>query len=391
MFRLIALLAPMVLLMGLGLDLYLPSEHKIMLALNFNFKEIQLTLSIYMYFFGLGQLLMGPITDRFGRKHPLRMSILIYIAGSLMFAKFSDYYVIMTARAMQAFGACGAMVIALALVRDNFEGKDAIRAFTYTRGTGTIAPILAPTFGVFLAATWGWRADFYFLAVFGLIAFCCTYFIAYPSFKASVGSNLFGHYFNTLKQPAFRRYALCAAAVQSTMFGYFSISPIIYINLLGQSEQMFALLFSLGALVFLIAAFGLAPYMAKLGVQKCLRVGSFFFIAAGVLMLLTYHFVGLNIFTLFGPNLLTCIACAVSLGASNTGAMAPFKSQPGKAAGLLGCIEFMLGGFIGSLIVSNVVTSTNPMAYLLIAVGLFITILNIKNLKQPILAEQSTY
>ncbi|MGE4349607.1 MAG: multidrug effflux MFS transporter [Candidatus Berkiella sp.] len=371
MFRFIALLTPMVLLMGLALDLYIPSQQIMMHALDLNFPQIQWTMTIYMYCFGLGQLIVGPITDRFGRRIPLFLSILLYIAGSVLTASVDQYLHILIGRSLEAFGACGAMVIALALVRDKYEGNNAIKAFTYLRSMSTLAPILAPSLGVFLALHYGWRADFYFLAFLGGLALACGFGIEYPPHTVAVSkaNNFLRTYWHIFKNASFRHYAVCAAMVQTVMFSYFSISPVIYLQHLQLSEAYFAILFSVNASAFLLAAFIFASLIAKLGIKKSVFIGALLYISAGILVWMMQCYFGMRIETLLIPGMLASAGCAFALGPSCTGALKPFKEQSGKAAALLGCIEFMLGGMLGACVVYIPPVSVFPFAISLIATG----------------------
>lgn len=373
--KLIFLLAPMVLLLGLGLDLYLPSEHQIVTSLNLSYPQIQMTLSIYMYFFGLGQLIIGPIADHLGYQKPLKISLGLFIIGSLIIALTDQYYVILVGRAMQALGACGATVIALAIVRSQTDGKDTIKSFTYLKGISTLAPILAPSLGVMLAHHWGWRADFYFLTLFGLFALICSFGInaATPPVQ---NSNVIKLYLEILKNRTFKVYAFTAGLVQSAMFGYFSISPIVYIHLLGLSEKNFAILFSANACMFLVVAFSMAKHIATIGIKRSVLIGATLFLLAGCSMMIYQHLFSFDLYALFLPNLLASAGAAFALGASNSGAMIPFKNQPGKAASLLGCIEFMIGGLLGSLVVLGTINSVTPLAVLLIGLSVCIYLLS---------------
>lgn len=376
--RFITLVAPCVLLMGLGLDLYIPAEHMIMQSLGLEFHQIQWTLTIYMYMFGVGQLVMGPISDALGRHKALVFSILFYFLGSVMIILTSDYQAILLGRALQAFGACGAMVCALALCRDTYDGAKALRAFTYIRGIGTLAPILAPSIGVILAIKFGWRADFYFLALFSIFALVGSFFIQYPkSNKKRNDQSIVKHFAEIIIHPTFIKYSFCAAMIQAAMFGYFSSSAVIYLTLLKSSESLFAVLFSLNAAAFMVVAFGFANRMSTMGIDKSIRIGAYLIMLAGLLTGVLHFTIGFTIVTMFIPCLIASSGCAFGLGASCTGAMAPFKDQSGKAAALLGCIEFIFGGLLGSLLVSYPIQHTLPIGifYILLAIAIHMALL----------------
>lgn len=362
----------MILLLGFGLDLYLPSEPIVMRDLGLNVSQVQLTLSIFMYCFGLGQLIVGPLVDRFGMQIPLKTSLIVFVLGCVLMYLSSDYKILLFARSLQAFGACGAMVVSLTLVRLKFSGDEVTKMITYLKGISCLAPIIAPSLGVYLALNWGWRSDFMFLAIFGGFALILSYFLQYPAIDNLAPikrENTLKEYINIVKNHRFMVYSLSAGLVQMTMFGFFSISPLIYIETLKLTEVQFALLFSINAIAFVTIAFGCGGYIAKIGVDRSLQYSAVLFLTGGVLLLILKAILGLTVITIVIPCFISSAGAAFGLGSSNTGALMPFKQNAGKAAALLGCIEFMLGGYLGSWVVYEYIGSAHPIAICFIIAG----------------------
>jgi len=381
-FTTIVILSPMILLLGFGLDLYLPSEPIVMRELNLNVAQVQLTLTIFMYCFGLGQLIIGPFVDCLGKKVPLRVSLVCFILGCILMYLNTNYYILLIARSCQAFGACGAMVVSLAFIRQKFSGSEVTQMITYLKGISCLAPIIAPSLGVYLALNWGWRSDFLFLAILGGFALLLSYFLQYPvvNDKAEI-KHAFKGYFAILKNHKFMIYALSAACVQMTMFGFFSISPLIYIEILKLSEIKFAVLFSINALAFIIIAFGAGRYIAKVGVDRSLQISASLFLLGGILLFILRNILGLTVLSMVIPCFISSAGAAFGLGSSNTGALIPFKQNAGKAAALLGCIEFILGGYLGAWVVYGHINTIYPLSICFVAAGIVIFIIQYLKLK----------
>ncbi len=376
----ILLMAPLVLPLGMALDLYLPSIPSMGAALNCTGLEIQLTLTVFMYCFGFGQLIAGPITDSIGRMPVLYFSLLLFATGSALSAISSDLALLLVGRVFQAFGACGTQVVAFALVRDHYDGKDATLIYTSLKGAMTIAPILAPILGAFLQIHYGWQANFAVLSLYGISIWLLCYFALnhYQLNKASPKKGLdlktiFKPYAKIITHPQFLYFGLCGLATQAAMFGYFSLSPQYYVKLHGLHEGAFAKLFSINAFTFLVTSLILGKKIFQWGLGKSTLIGASLLTLSGCLMIVGHHFFE-HPYVLFLPNLIASSSAALMLGAAASGAMLPFKENAGSAAALFGCFEFIGGASIGQMAIWGDTISVLPMAGILISLSLVVGI-----------------
>ncbi len=381
----ILLMIPFVLPLGLALDLYLPSVPSMATALETNAVNIQLTLTVFMYCFGFGQLIVGPITDRFGRLRILLASIVLFTIGSIICTTADTMSVLLTGRILQAFGACGSQVVAFAMVRDQYDGKNATLIFTSLKGAMAIAPIGAPVLGAFLQIYYGWQANFAVLSLYGLGALLLAFFFLKETkpkatIDQQVANRFFGKYIKPYKailsNPEFLYFGACGLATQAAMFGYFSLSPRYFILLHGLSESQFAMLFSANAVAFLLTSIVAGKFIYRLGFKKSTLIGALMLIISGACMVCG-DYSSDHYFVLFLPNLIASSSAALMLGASASGAMMPFKQNAGAAAAMFGCMEFIGGGFVGSTVIRNNTISVIPLAVCLIALGIGIVLANI--------------
>ncbi|MBS0288312.1 MAG: multidrug effflux MFS transporter, partial [Proteobacteria bacterium] len=350
--KMIFLMIPLVLPLGFALDLYLPSIPSMVKALDSTPLEIQLTLTLFMYCFGFGQLIVGPITDKFGRICVLKASWVCFIAGSALCTFSQSLIALLIGRALQAFGACGTQVVAFALVRDQYDGKSATLIYTTLKGAMAIAPIGAPILGAFLQVNFGWQANFAVLSLYGISALVlCTFALKEsPGFLRQTASLNWSTYLNPyltiLSCREFLYFAICGLATQAAMFGYFSLSPQYFVKLHGLTELEFANLFSINAFIFLLTSLIGGKFVYKLGFKKCTLLGAALLFFSGSLMLMGDHHFN-HPYVLFLPNLIASSAASMMLGAAASGAMMPFKQNAGSAAALFGCFEFIGGASIG--------------------------------------------
>lgn len=163
------LLLLLVLLGPLGIDLYLPTIPDIARDLGSSESVIQSTIALFILVLGLGQLISGPLVDRYGRKPIAILGIVLYIIGAGVAIAATTPVVFIASRLLQGVAVCCTSVVAFSCVRDRMNGTEAARAFGFLNGTLNIVPALAPLLGGLLAEAWGWRAPFWFLALYALV------------------------------------------------------------------------------------------------------------------------------------------------------------------------------------------------------------------------------
>ena len=169
-FALTALLGLLSAIGPVSVDMYLPSFPEIGRALGASVPQVQLTLSGFLFCFACGQILYGPISDQLGRKPVLLAALLLYVAACIGCALATSIEMLIVLRSLQAFGVAGAPVLTRAIVRDLYEGARAGRELSHMGSIMALAPVVAPSFGGLLQTTFGWRASFVLMTVFGLCA-----------------------------------------------------------------------------------------------------------------------------------------------------------------------------------------------------------------------------
>ena len=166
---LVVLIVALTSLGPLSTDFYLPALPAIARALHTDSAGAQLTLSVYLLGFGAGQLILGPFSDRFGRRPVLLWSMLVFVLASVACALAQSIEALIAARFLQALGACGGPVLGRAVVRDLYGPKDAGRVLSHVATGTALAPLLAPLLGGLLTAHFGWRSSFVALTVYSIV------------------------------------------------------------------------------------------------------------------------------------------------------------------------------------------------------------------------------
>lgn len=363
----VLMLVPAVLLGALAMDIYLPSVPHMPELLHASREQIQWTLSIYMGAYGLGHLVYGPLADALGRKIVLMYSLLLYALASCICLMANSVDVLIAARLMQGLAACGGSVVVHAILRDTLSTSEQPRAFSYMGGMIGFAPIIAPAIGATLLLIFGsWRASFALLTIFAGICFI-SYSLRLKetlqdAHRQPLQWNVMRQYWQVLKNPAFCMYSIITATGMSCLFLFFSMSSIIYVDLLQVSEQQFSLYFAMNAGTIMLANFIGPEILHRLGEVKTIALGLICILIAGLMMTWIERYWGLSVWALLLPMCIASFGLGLNLGPAVAGALHQFPDKAGVASALMGTIRFVIPAGIGAWVMHYPVTSTNHLA-----------------------------
>jgi DHA1 family bicyclomycin/chloramphenicol resistance-like MFS transporter len=351
----------------MSVDLYLPAFPALEEALHADAAAIQWTLAAFFVGFAAGQLLYGPVTDRFGRKPPLYIGIGVYIAASIGCAFAPSAGALVALRLVQALGACAAAVTSRAMVRDLFEPREAARVFSTLMLVMGVAPILAPLLGGYILLWGGWQAIFLVLAAFGLACLVAAA-VALPETHAGNPDHslrlapVMREYGRILATPAFHRHVAASSVSIGGMFAYITASPFVFIQFYGVSAQAYGWIFGVNALG-LIAASQLNRALLQRHSPRRILVWTMTAQALAGIAVLVAAWTGAGGFWGLAVPLFLYIAClGMILPNTSAAALAPFASRAGSASALLGSIQFGLAGVVSAIVGAVHARSAVPMA-----------------------------
>ncbi len=385
--KLVLLLAPLVFSFAIGQDIFIPEVPQLTALFHTTPGLVQQTLSAFMLAVGIGQLIVGPLTDRFGRKKIVLLSTALFALASIGAACAHSILFLILMRIVQGIGACGMMVCAFAIVRDVSHGNESAHIYSYLNGAIAISPLLAPMAGGYLDVTFGWRAPFFFLAatgiaILGMIWALLSETIREKNTKASLRGT-FADYRRVIQNKQFLRFNFIAASALASFFTFFSVSPYILINLLHVPETRFGFYFAIIGMTFFIGSVGSAKLNLRWGMYKVAFIGSLLFFLSGITMLGWTLVVGTSLWSFLLPTALAGIGGAFMMGSSAGGALEPFPDIAGTAAALLGASEFLLATLVGTIALLRPVNSNMPLAIVLSVFGLSALLLMLTYKKNP--------
>lgn len=380
--QLVLILTPFVFSFAFGLDIYIPIVPEMSEIFKTTPSLVQLTLSLFLLITGLGQLFVGPLTDQFGRKRILYISSCLFMIGSLFCASSTEISALILGRLISAFGACGMLVTAFALVRDLYEGEENAKIYSFLNGAIGISPTFAPILGGHLSYYFGWTSIFYFLAMIGAFAFCMSYFFIQETLqkdeRVKIDSKIFKRYLSIYQNKQFLTYAIMGGFAESIFFCFFSISPFLIIEVHGIPTHDFGYYFATFGLVISLGGFLGGKLTEKVGIEKTILSGISLMLIGGLFMFAWYLYHPLSLIGFLLPMAIACTGAMFLVGSTVSVALQPFSSIAGTASAAFGSLEFGIASIVGSLLMLFPVTSTKLYAIFIVILACLSFLIHIR-------------
>lgn len=352
---LILLLVLLVLFSPLAIDIYLPAIPQMAEQLGAEVTLMQGTITWFLFSMGLGQLLVGPLADRYGRKPIALGGVLLYGLSALGAGFAASLGELMLARVLQGLGACATSVAAFSVVRDSYGPKKSGQMISYLNGAICFIPALAPLLGGWLTAKAGWSANFWFMAGYAVVVGSWLLWRmpeTRPEETRSGGPLIsWSRYSPVLRSPSFLFNATLCMLAMAVILAYVTAAPVQLMVRLGLDMSGFSYWFAANAALNILACFLAPRFIAKLGPRRTLRIGLLVLLLSAISLSLSMHID--HPLAMMGPVFLSSIGFAMILGSAAGMALAPFGHCAGTAAALLGLFQMSgsgaLVGFIGAL------------------------------------------
>ena len=397
-FFLILVLGSLTALGPFSIDMYLPAFPIIARDLRTTTEQVAISLSSFFIGISLGQLLYGPLLDRFGRKKPLYVGLFVYILASIGCVFVASLNQLILFRAIQAIGSCAAAVASVAMVRDLFPVKDSAKVFALLMLVVGVSPMIAPTVGSYITLLFGWHAVFYALLALGVLNLISSFFWLPESFEPDTTLSLkpmpiLKNFFSVIVEPQFYTYCITGAISFSGLFAYVAGSPMVFMEVYHVDTETYGWIFAILSIGLIGSSQVNSILLKKYKSEKII------FVALSTQVILTAFFLfgaANNWFSLIQTIvLLFLFLCCLGFTNPNTAALslAPFQKNAGSASALLGAIQMGIGAIASSILSIFEFKSSIPMISVMATTSLLAFIILItcrRNIKVKVIGESDS-
>jgi MFS transporter, DHA1 family, multidrug resistance protein len=331
-----------------SIDMYLPGFEDIASSLHTTAAVVTLSLSSYFIGISVGQLLYGPLLDRYGRKKPLYAGLALYIVATLFCMQAKDINTLIVLRFIQALGSCAAQVTAMAMVRDLFGPEDSAKVFSLILLVIGASPMIAPTAGGYIVSIWSWRIVFLVLLILGVLITALTVFLLPESYPPDKQFSLrplpiVRNFLSVLRVRRFIVYVFVEAFAFAGLFAYVSASPMVFMGYFHLDKRTYGWVFAFLSVAFIGLSQLNGLLLRRYKSEQIVRVA-----LVGQLVVAVVFCVG-NVAGWFGFGytilflflFLTCMGFTYPNAAA--AALAPFSKNAGTASALLGFFQLGVG------------------------------------------------
>jgi DHA1 family bicyclomycin/chloramphenicol resistance-like MFS transporter len=332
---------------------------------------------LFVIGFGAAQLIIGPMSDRFGRRPVLLGGLALYLAATLLCGLAPSIAILIGARFLQALGCCSAVIIARAIVRDAYAPEQGVRVIARASTWLSLAPIFGPILGSYLQVSFGWRAAFVALGILsaGLLALAAAHLPETNPRKDPRATELAGmlaNYRIVLGSREFWAHALPGALSYGAIFAFISGSSFVLIRVLNVPTEWFGYCFAFGVSGYMAGTLVCRRLLARLGMRLTFRIGTALSLTAGALFLIATAAGIAHWWLLLAAMFLTMGAHGINFPIAQSGSVSPFPLQAGTAAGLMGALTMLVAFIVGTIVGASHDGTLYPLAIISCALGILL-------------------
>ena len=358
----------------LCMDMYLPALPELAGSLHSTAGTAQLSLSACIVGLGVGQLVVGPLSDRLGRRGPLLGGLLLFVVVSALCATTRSMDLLLVLRLLQGVGGAAGIVLCRAIVADRFAGAAAAAYFSTIAAINGLAPILAPVFGAQVLRVGTWRTVFWVLTGIGAVLVVLTLIVVPESLPASrrtrVGlAGTFRVFGRLLRDRVYLGYAIAGSMVGAAMFGYISASPFLLQDGFGLSPQVFSLCFA-GNAFGIVAMSSLGRVLLRRTTPLALLRWGVWQCVVGAALLAAVLLLGLGLPFVLGSLFVLVSSVGFALTYASVLAMDLHRGIAGSASALLGAAQYALGAATARFVGFGNKTAGTALAFTVVGAAL---------------------
>lgn len=355
----------------LGIHIFAPGLTVAAAALGASFSDMQLTISVYAFGLAIGQLVYGPLSDRFGRRPTLLAGLALFTVAGFAAALADQVWTLIAARLFQALGACAGVALGRAIVRDSTSNANAAASLAMLNLCVAAIPAFAPVLGGVLASWFGWRAVLWLLAVAGLALLLLGFLLLVETRQASQApASLRADYLRLLRSPAFLGFTLGGGCATTAIYAFLATMPFILTTLLQQPVAHVGFYYPLLAGGVVLGSVIARNYTGRVGMDRLLLTGSLLGLLGSTLFLVALITDSLSVVSMMVPMVLFTIGNGIASPLALTKATGLYPRVIGSASGLYGCGQQAVGALCTALAAMGAVPALSAAVVMVVAAAI---------------------
>ncbi|MCF0041635.1 multidrug effflux MFS transporter [Dyadobacter fanqingshengii] len=354
-FFIILILGSLATVSPFSIDMYLPGFPRIARDLGTTIDQVQLSLTSYLIGICIGQILYGPLLDRFGRKKPLYAGLALYVLASFGCALTSSADALIVMRFFQAMGGCVGLVASQALVSDLFPSDKRAEVFSLITLVIAVSPMIAPTVGGYVTASIAWQWIFIILAGIVSVIIVAIYFFLPTGREADTSVSLrpkavMNGFATVIRQPQFLIYTLAGGLATAAPFAYIAGSSDVFMNIYKVTEQQYGWIFAFLAVAMIGSTQLNHILLKKFKSEQIIKVTLFYQSIVGILLIAGVYNNWFGLYSLIGMMFIFLTGQGLTGPNGSALSLAPFRKHTGSASALMGSWRMGAGAIISAIV-----------------------------------------
>jgi len=337
----------------LGINIYLPSMPSMSAVFQTSIANVQLTLSLYLFAVAVAQIVIGPLSDRMGRRPVMLWGLLLFVFASIGCVFAPNIETLIGMRVVQAFGGCAGIVLGRAVIRDMHAGDEAASMIGYTTMGLAVAPMVAPWIGGHLHAWFGWQGAFAAMAAVTAVVLVFAYFLLHETHhergKAESATTILKNFAILSRSQEFWAYSLTATFASGIFFAFLGSAAFVSAGVLKLEPEVYGGYFAFVAVGYIIGNFFSGRYTTRFGLNRMMVSGTALLLASVGLAIGLFWAFPPSTLNFFLPMGLMGMANGIVLPSSLSGATGARPDMIGAASGLSGSLQLGVGSLLSYL------------------------------------------